>query len=108
MSATEPTTTEASEQVQPINTRENDIKLMIAAKVHYGSTNVNEYMKPYVYARQPANGVHIINLEETWNKLMVDHSFVHSLSLLLVPLLPFETLLIFSLFLIVNTVNDLP
>ena len=108
MSATEPTTAEASEQVQPLNTRETDIKLMIAAKVHYGSTNVNEYMKPYVYARQPTNGVHIINLEETWNKLMVDHTIVHSFSSLPVLLLLFETQPIFSLFLTVNMVNDQP
>ncbi len=50
--------------------KEDDIKLMLAAKVHLGSTNVNYQMMQYVYDRN-AEGNHIIRLNKTWEKILL-------------------------------------
>ncbi|VDD83473.1 unnamed protein product [Mesocestoides corti] len=50
--------------------KEDDIKLMVAAKVHLGSTNVNYQMQQYVYDRN-SEGNHIIRLNKTWEKLLL-------------------------------------
>lgn len=43
---------------------------MLAAKVHIGSTNSDPGMEKYVWKRRK-DGVHIINLGKTWEKLML-------------------------------------
>lgn len=49
---------------------EEDIRMMLAANVHQGTRNLNASMKAYVWRRR-ADGVHIINLEKTWEKLVL-------------------------------------
>jgi len=51
--------------------REDDIMKMLAANVHLGSQQCDYQMLQYVYkARQP-DGVNIINLNKTWEKLLL-------------------------------------
>jgi small subunit ribosomal protein SAe len=54
----------------PLALKEEDLKLMLAAKVHIGTKNVDPQMERYVWKRG-ADGVHIINLGKTWEKLML-------------------------------------
>jgi small subunit ribosomal protein SAe len=49
---------------------EEDIRMMLAAKVHLGSTNVDPGMEKYVWKRRK-DGVQIINLGKTWEKLIL-------------------------------------
>lgn len=43
---------------------------MLAAKVHIGNENLDCHMKQYVYKKNQ-NGINIINLEKTWEKLVL-------------------------------------
>jgi len=54
----------------PLAMKEEDLKLLLAAKVHIGTKNVDPQMERYVWKRG-ADGVHIINLGKTWEKLML-------------------------------------
>lgn len=49
---------------------EQDIKMMLAANVHIGTTNTDPGMEKYIWKRRN-DGVHIINLGKTWEKLML-------------------------------------
>jgi len=49
---------------------EEDIRMMLAANVHTGTRNLNASMKAYIWKRRQ-DGVHIINLEKTWEKLVL-------------------------------------
>lgn len=51
-------------------TREQDIALMLAAKGHLGTENATDLMTPYIYKRNK-EGIHIINLAKSWEKLMI-------------------------------------
>lgn len=50
--------------------KDDDVTKMLAATTHVGSTSVNFQMESYVYKRRP-DGVHIINLGRTWEKLLL-------------------------------------
>jgi small subunit ribosomal protein SAe len=50
--------------------REEDIQKMLTAEVHIGTTNSDFKMKEYIWKRR-ADGLHIINLSKTWEKLIV-------------------------------------
>jgi len=50
--------------------KEDDVTKMLAAKTHVGSENTDHQMQQYIYKRR-ADGVHIINLRRTWEKLML-------------------------------------
>jgi len=50
---------------------EADIKLMLAAKVHLGTRNVDSNMERYVWKQRAHDGLHLINLGKTWEKLML-------------------------------------
>lgn len=50
--------------------KEDDVTKMLAACTHVGSTNVDFQMEQYVYKRK-GDGVHIINLRRTWEKLLL-------------------------------------
>jgi len=50
--------------------KEEDLKLMLAAQVHIGCKNMDPNMHRYVWRRRQ-DGVAIINLGKTWEKLMV-------------------------------------
>jgi len=44
--------------------------MMLACKVHIGSTNLDPAMERYVWDRRRSDGRYIINLQKTWEKLM--------------------------------------
>jgi len=50
--------------------KEADLKMMLAAKVHIGTRNVDPQMERYCWNRRN-DGVYIINLGKTWEKLML-------------------------------------
>jgi len=51
-------------------TKEDDIQKMLVCKTHLGTRQLDYRMKKYVFKRT-AEGIHIINLGKTWEKLMV-------------------------------------
>lgn len=53
-----------------LSLKEDDVTKMLVATTHLGSENVNFQMEQYVYKRR-ADGVNIINLGKTWEKLML-------------------------------------
>jgi small subunit ribosomal protein SAe len=53
-----------------LSLREEDLKLMLAANTQMGSKNVDPNMRRYVWNRRQ-DGVHIINLGMTWEKLVL-------------------------------------
>lgn len=48
-----------------------DIEKMLACEVHKGTKNLEKKMSKYVHTRRASDGVHIINLRKTWEKLML-------------------------------------
>ena len=50
--------------------KEDDVTKMLAAGTHLGTTNVDFQMEQYMYKRR-SDGVHIINLRRTWEKLLL-------------------------------------
>jgi len=52
-----------------LNATEEDIQLLLSATCHLGAKNLNVQMTPYVFKRR-ADGVHIINIGKTWEKLI--------------------------------------
>lgn len=54
----------------PLALKEEDLKLLLAANVHLGSKNCDSQMIRYVWRRRK-DGVHIIHLGKTWEKLML-------------------------------------
>jgi len=55
---------------QILQPKEEDIQKMLSGEVHIGSTNSDFKMKEYVWKRR-ADGVHVLNLQKTWEKLMM-------------------------------------
>lgn len=53
-----------------LSLKEDDVTKMLAACTHLGTTNVNFQMEQYVY-KVRSDGVHIINLRRTWEKLLL-------------------------------------
>jgi len=54
----------------PLALQEADLKMMIAAGVHVGAKSVTPEMNRYVWRRK-RDGVHIIHLGKTWQKLVL-------------------------------------
>jgi len=54
----------------PLAMKEDDIKLLLTANVHVGTKNCDPAMERYVWRRR-GDGVHILNLGKTWEKLML-------------------------------------
>lgn len=54
----------------PLPLTAEDLRLMLAAKVHIGSKNLTRKMSKYVWRRRN-DGVYLINLGMTWEKLML-------------------------------------
>jgi len=50
--------------------KENDLKLMLAAKVHFGTSNVDPNMERYCWNRKQG-GLYSIHLGKTWEKLIL-------------------------------------
>eukprot|EP00178_Gracilaria_changii_P006202 TRINITY_DN2063_c0_g1_i1.p1 TRINITY_DN2063_c0_g1~~TRINITY_DN2063_c0_g1_i1.p1 ORF type:complete len:254 (-),score=41.04 TRINITY_DN2063_c0_g1_i1:33-794(-) len=55
---------------QSLMPSEDDIAKMLATNVHLGKKNINHQMKNYLWKRR-ADGFHIINIQKTWEKLML-------------------------------------
>jgi len=53
-----------------LNLKEDDVHKLLAAQAHIGTRNLDVSMGPYVWKRR-ADGVHIINLGKTWEKLIL-------------------------------------
>jgi len=51
-------------------TKEDDVQMMLVCKTHLGTRNCDYRMKRYVF-RRTGDGIHIIHLGKTWEKLMV-------------------------------------
>jgi small subunit ribosomal protein SAe len=50
--------------------KEEDIQMMLSAGVHTGTRNSDDSMKEYIWRRRN-DGVHILNIGKTWEKLML-------------------------------------
>jgi small subunit ribosomal protein SAe len=50
--------------------RQDDIAKMLAAQVHIGTRNAESMMSDYIWKRRN-DGIHIINIGQTWEKLML-------------------------------------
>jgi len=50
--------------------KDEDIQKMLVCKTHLGTLNVDHRMKRYVF-RRTSEGIHLINLGKTWEKLMI-------------------------------------
>lgn len=50
--------------------KESDLKMMLAAKVHQGTRNVDPNMQRYIWTRKQG-GMYIFNLGKTWEKLIL-------------------------------------
>mmetsp|Transcript_24964 Transcript_24964/g.79080 ORF Transcript_24964/g.79080 Transcript_24964/m.79080 type:complete len:295 (+) Transcript_24964:88-972(+) len=53
-----------------LSQKEADVQMMLAAQVHLGTKNCDFQMDRYVWRRR-ADGIYIINLGKTWDKLML-------------------------------------
>jgi len=51
-------------------TKEVDVQMMLVCKTHLGTRNCDYRMKRYVF-RRTVDGIHIMHLGKTWEKLMV-------------------------------------
>jgi len=51
-------------------TKEEDVQMMLVCKTHLGTRNCDYRMKRYVF-RRTVDGIHIMHLGKTWEKLMV-------------------------------------
>jgi len=56
--------------LEVLSLKEEDVTKMLAAGSHLGTTNTDFQMEQYIYKRR-ADGVHIINLRKTWEKLLL-------------------------------------
>jgi small subunit ribosomal protein SAe len=54
----------------PLALKEEDLKLMLAAKCHLGTKNSNPQMEKYIWRRKQ-DGVYLINLGKTWEKIQL-------------------------------------
>lgn len=52
------------------SSKEDDVQMMLVCKTHLGTRNCDFRMKRYVFRRN-IDGIHIIHLGKTWEKLMV-------------------------------------
>uniref|UniRef100_A0A6M2E5I2 Small ribosomal subunit protein uS2 n=1 Tax=Amblyomma tuberculatum TaxID=48802 RepID=A0A6M2E5I2_9ACAR len=50
--------------------KEDDVRRMLTAKTHLGTSNLDFQMKEYCFKRRP-DGIHLINLKKTWEKLLL-------------------------------------
>jgi len=51
------------------HTKEEDVQMMLVCKTHLGTRNCDYRMKRYVF-RRTVDGIHIMHLGKTWEKLM--------------------------------------
>jgi small subunit ribosomal protein SAe len=51
------------------HSKQDDIQLMLAAGCHLGTKNLDYRMGRYMHGRRQDDGIHIINLEKTYEKM---------------------------------------
>lgn len=56
--------------LEALQLREDDVAKFLASGMHLGATNCETVMMSYVYKRK-SDGIHIINLRKTWEKLLL-------------------------------------
>jgi len=54
-----------------LNAKEDDVAKMLACSVHIGTKNLEPAMERYVWKRRAVDGVHVLNLQKTWEKLVM-------------------------------------
>ena len=54
-----------------LSQRDEDLKMMLAAHCHLGTKNCDAQMERYIYKRRVNDGIYIINLGKTWDKLQL-------------------------------------
>ena len=54
-----------------LSQRDEDLKMMLAAQCHLGTKNCDAQMERYIYKRRVSDGIYIINLGKTWDKLQL-------------------------------------
>ncbi|KAK9835204.1 hypothetical protein WJX81_005485 [Elliptochloris bilobata] len=54
-----------------LSQRDEDLKMMLAAQCHLGTKNCDAQMERYIYKRRTSDGIYIINLGKTWEKLQL-------------------------------------
>lgn len=59
-----------SEGIEALQLKEDDVTKLLASGAHLGAQNVDSHCESYVYKRK-ADGIHIINLKKTWEKLIL-------------------------------------
>jgi len=59
-----------SEGFEALQLKEDDAKKFLASGAHLGAQNVDRLMESYVFKRK-SDGIHIINIRKTWEKLML-------------------------------------
>jgi small subunit ribosomal protein SAe len=55
----------------PLAPTDADMKMMLASKTHLGTRNCDSNMERYVWKQRITDGLHLINLGKTWEKLML-------------------------------------
>lgn len=64
------TATAPPEKTTKLSLKEDSIAKMLICKVHIGTKNVEHKMRPYVF-KSTSEGIHLINLAKTWEKILV-------------------------------------
>lgn len=59
-----------SEGLEKLQLQEDDVLKFLASGMHLGAQNCETVMEDYSYARK-SDGIHIINLRKTWEKLLL-------------------------------------
>ncbi|KAF8771645.1 40S ribosomal protein SA like protein [Argiope bruennichi] len=56
--------------ISALSLQDDDVTKFLASSTHLGSTNLDYQMQQYVFRRRP-DGVYLINLKKTWEKLLL-------------------------------------
>jgi len=64
------TSSENQQLLELLKPSEQDVMKLLAAQVHVGRRKANVNMRRYIWKRRQ-DGIHVINLEKTWAKLML-------------------------------------
>jgi len=59
-----------ADQKMILNRKAEDITKMLVCRTHLGTLNVDNKMKRYIF-RRTSDGIHLLNLSKTWEKIMV-------------------------------------
>ena len=54
-----------------LSQKDADVQMMLAAQCHLGTKNCDFQMERYVWKRRKADGIYIMNLGKTWDKLQL-------------------------------------